>query len=512
MHRKFSASAIARGLQCVVISGAALVSAQAQAPLDVRVALVIGNAAYDGSAALANSTNDAKAMGDTLRGLGFDVVELRDGSRAQMQQSIDKAREHLKGKQGIGMFYFAGHGVQLNWRNYMVPLDAKLSTQADVPAQAVDVAAVMEAFKMAGNRMNIVVLDACRDNPFPVEASGKGLAQVDAPPSTILAYATAPGNVAADGSQGNGLYTQFLLQELVKPQARIEDVFKRTRFAVRKASQGRQIPWESTSLEEDFMFNAGKVVAVPKPDNSAKERAYIAEKTEWNRVAANGRAEDLYAFLAVYPNGNYSDMAQVRLETLQKAQVRPQAGADGRVSVPFADRHQDGDRYEVVWRDGLTGLEQSRDVIEVRAKGSELFEMVSRQGPSQNALVMRSGFEVQNRFGTFDPPVPLIPGGEFKIGNRGAMRIQLTERDGKVLWLDWQGKVAARETITTPLGQLETYRVESSVLSQAGIYVSWSFWYEPNWGMPVRSRQETRRGGQPPDIRVRDVVARSRKS
>jgi Caspase domain len=155
--------------------------AEAQAPLDVRIALVIGNSAYAG-APLVNPANDARAMGDTLRGLGFTVVELRDAQKAQMTEAILKVRTSLQGKQGIGMLYYAGHGLQLDWQNYMVPVDAKLASAADVPVQTVNINSVIDAFKGAGNRMNILVLDACRDNPFAGTASGKGLAQLDAPP------------------------------------------------------------------------------------------------------------------------------------------------------------------------------------------------------------------------------------------------------------------------------------------------------------------------------------------
>ena len=215
-------------------------SAAAQAPIDIRIALVIGNGAYAGSAALPNPVNDAQAMGETLKQLGFTVVELRDGNKAQMNDAITKVRTALQGKQGVGMLYYAGHGLQLDWRNYMVPVDAKIASSADISSQAVDVHSVIDAFKAAGNRMNIVVLDACRDNPFASTASGKGLAQLDAPPGTFLAFATAPGNVAEDGDvkSGNGLYTGFLLEELKKPSAKIEDVFKRVRLNVRKRSQG----------------------------------------------------------------------------------------------------------------------------------------------------------------------------------------------------------------------------------------------------------------------------------
>jgi uncharacterized caspase-like protein len=232
--------------------------ALAQAPRDIRVALVIGNSAY-ATAPLANPSNDARAMGDTLRGLGFTVIELHDGRRSQMNEAITRVRDALRGQQGVGMLYYAGHGLQLDWHNYMVPVDAQLTQASDVANQTVDVNAVIEAFKSAGNRMNIVVLDACRDNPFSATGSGKGLAQLDAPTGTFLAYATAPGNVANDGdtASGNGLYTRFLLRELKNPTAQIEDVFKRVRLHVRKNSQGQQIPWESTSLEDDFYFVPG---------------------------------------------------------------------------------------------------------------------------------------------------------------------------------------------------------------------------------------------------------------
>ena len=244
---------------CIAAIALATFAAAAQAPLDVRVALVIGNADYAGAAALANPANDARAMASALKSLGFTVIELRNGSKAEMNKAVVAVRDALIGKQGVGLLYYAGHGLQLDWRNYMVPVDAKLVSATDVPVQAMDVNTVLDAFKRAGNRMNILVLDACRDNPFAASGSGKGLAQVDAPPGTFLAYATAPGNVAEDGDEksGNGLYTQYLLEELKKPAAGIEDIFKRVRLNVRKQSQGRQIPWESTSLEDDFYFNAG---------------------------------------------------------------------------------------------------------------------------------------------------------------------------------------------------------------------------------------------------------------
>jgi uncharacterized caspase-like protein len=253
-------------------------STNAEAPLDIRVALVIGNAAYKNVPALANSTNDAKSMSVVLRKLGFTVVEVVDGSKAQMSKAIEQLQLQLKGRQAVGMLYYAGHGLQLDWRNFMVPIDAKLEEASDVPKQTIDIENVIDVLKKSGTRMNIIVLDACRDNPFAEKASGKGLAQLDAPPGTYLAFATSPGNVAEDGdvAEGNGLFTQFLLKELQKP-ARIEDVFKRVRLQVRQKSQGRQIPWDSSSLEDDFAFNDGKKFTF-NPEDLIKEAQAAKDK------------------------------------------------------------------------------------------------------------------------------------------------------------------------------------------------------------------------------------------
>ena len=500
-----------RRLSLLSLAAALWLPGQAQCPGDIRIALVIGNSAYAGPAALPNPVNDAKAMGDTLRGLGFDVVELKDGNRAQMQAAIDKVRDGLKVKQGIGMLYYAGHGLQLDWRNYMVPVDAQLASAAEVPAKTVDVNAVMEAFKTAGNRMNILVLDACRDNPFTGTASAKGLAQLDAPPSTILAYATAPGNVAEDGSGANGLYTQFLLQELVKPQARIEEVFKRTRFAVRRASQGRQIPWESTSLEDEFMFNAGKVVAVPKPDNRAREEAFNQQRTDWERIKNSGAVEDFYAFLARHPAGAHAELAQVRIDKLQKAQVAPQPDRDGKLPTSYDARFRDGDTYEFETRDGLTGSVMQRGTIQTRIKGEDEVEGVTVSGNVPGARATRAGFILQDGSGTYDPPWIVQPAGDLQVGKRISGRAIRTATDGRRYWIDYETKVTGRETIQTKFGALNAWVVDVKMLNELGGRLAMTFWYDADWGYPVRLRTEFRGDRGAPDIRVREMVARSRK-
>jgi hypothetical protein len=260
--------------------GLASFGAVAQAPLDVRVALIIGNAAYVHVPALANPTNDAKAMANIMRKLGFKVFDIFDGDKASMERAIEQMKDQLKGQQAVAMLYYAGHGLQLDWHNYMVPVNAKLNTAADVPKQTIDIEKVITTFKASSTRMNIIVLDACRDNPFSEKSSGKGLAQLDAPPGTYLAFATSPGNVAEDGDaeSGNGLFTHFLIKELQKP-ASIENVFKRVRLQVRQKSQGRQIPWDSSSLEEDFAFNDGTKHTF-NPEDLIREAREAKEKQE----------------------------------------------------------------------------------------------------------------------------------------------------------------------------------------------------------------------------------------
>ena len=487
-------------------------TAQAQAPLDVRIALVIGNSAYAG-APLVNPANDARDMGDTLRGLGFTVVELRDAQKAQMADAIAKVRDSLKGKQGVGMLYYAGHGLQLDWHNYMVPVDAKMTKAADVADQAVDINTVIDAFKSAGNRMNILVLDACRDNPFAGTATSKGLAQLDAPPGTFLAYATAPGNVAEDGDvkSGNGLYTQFLLDELKKPVSKIEDVFKRVRLQVRQKSQGRQIPWESTSLEDDFFFNTGKVMAMAKPDERQREVAFNSEKGDWDKVKDSKVADDVYAFLQKYPSGSFSELAQTRIERLQKAQITVQPDREGRVQGSFDLRYREGDRYEFVQKDGMTGVVIGNAVIESRIRGEDEVEGVVVSGNLPGARATRAGFVLQDGGGTYDPPWSVVPGGEFQIGRKLSGRSIRTASNGAQQWVEYDTHIAAREKLKTAFGEIDTFRVDVNFIYQNGGRAKFTFWYDPDWGYSIRQSTEFRNARGQRDVRIREMVARSRK-
>ena len=260
-----------------MLFAAAHVFAQPAAPRKVtRVALVIGNSAYAKSP-LANPQNDAADMAKMLEGSGFKVIRRENATLREMHLAVREFGDALT-RDSTGLFYFAGHGLQVRGRNYLLPVDADIAREDEVSFNALDLAAVLEKMDSARNPTNLVILDACRNNPFAnkFKVAASGLAQIDAPPGSIIAFATAPGSVAADGAGRNGLYTKYVVQDIAKPGVKIEDAFKAVRSGVRKESNGAQTPWESTSLEGEFYFRAPVVVAAkpkppPKPEPQASE-------------------------------------------------------------------------------------------------------------------------------------------------------------------------------------------------------------------------------------------------
>jgi hypothetical protein len=238
-----------------------------------RVALVIGNGAYP-AGPLRNPPNDARAVAAALREVGFEVRELENGSQAEMKRAIQRFGHSLK-RDSVGVFYYAGHGIQARGKNWLVPVDAAIETEGDLELWAIDLDGVLAQLEDADNRLNVIVLDACRNNPFArgFRSASRGLASVNAPGGTLIAYATAPGSVASDGDESNGLYTQELLRQIRTPGLTVEEVFKRVRIHVRERSGGKQIPWESSSLMGDFYFADGRTPAkpgtLPQPADSA---------------------------------------------------------------------------------------------------------------------------------------------------------------------------------------------------------------------------------------------------
>ena len=226
-----------------------------------RVALVIGNRDY-ATAPLRNPVNDALAMTQVLQEVGFDVMSHTDIGKKKMAQVINRFGKKIA-KGGVGLFYFAGHGMQVKGENYLIPVDVNTNGERAVKRTSIKLAQVTRSMKSAGNRMNIIILDACRDNPFrtitrgfnqPIITRG-ALAKIDAPYGTYIAFATAPGSRASDGDGSNGLYTEALKEVIKIPELKIEDVFKRVRKMVHKQSGGSQQTWDNTSIVGDFYFN-----------------------------------------------------------------------------------------------------------------------------------------------------------------------------------------------------------------------------------------------------------------
>jgi hypothetical protein len=295
-------------------------SGHAQTTLNAlpRLALIIGNTKYI-EAPLKNPANDAKAIAGELQKTHFKVNLLLDAGRAQMADAIAAFSADLAKSKGVGMFYYAGHGAQLAWRNYLIPVDAVIEKLEDMRAKTIELNSLLEGMTKAKNPMNIIMLDACRDNPFgtKVPTEHKGLSQFDAPPGSLLAYATSPGNTAGDGEGANGLYTENLLREIRVPDAKIEDVLKRVRLAVRRKSEGQQIPWESTSLEDDFYFLPPQ--HIKKLSESEVEKLFNEELAIWEKIKETKEPGPLEDYLRKYPSGQFSELAQFQLDRVLKA-------------------------------------------------------------------------------------------------------------------------------------------------------------------------------------------------
>lgn len=253
-----------------LLSSSLFLNAQV-APEGKRLAIVIGNGSYLHSPELANPVNDARSIRDALQGLGFDVFEFENISQAQMKMAIDNFGTRLK-NYSTGLFFYAGHGIQSKGQNYLIPIDANIQSEQQIEYDCVQADRVLGFMEAAGSKINIVILDACRNNPFERSWSramdGSGLAFMNAPTGSLIAYSTSPGRTASDGAGSNGLYTAALLENLKTPNITILQMFQNVRRTVSEKSSRQQIPWESTSLTDDFFF-VGSVKEAKKAEIKA---------------------------------------------------------------------------------------------------------------------------------------------------------------------------------------------------------------------------------------------------
>lgn len=274
-----------------LVAAALATAAGLPARAEKKIALVIGNAAYP-AAPLRNPVNDARAMAARLEALGYDVALHTNVAQRDFTRAVSQFGQRLA-PGSVALFYYAGHGMQVRGRNFLVPVDADIQSEASARSEAVDLDLVLE--QLGPTRLAMVILDACRNNPFEGRfrsSGGSGLAQVDAPKGTLLAYATAPGKVASDGEGSHGLYTAELLKAMDLPGAKVEEVFKAVRVNVIKATAGAQVPWESSSLTGDYFFRpAAAVRAAAEPKPADLQAKLEAERRNREKDAAALKAE-----------------------------------------------------------------------------------------------------------------------------------------------------------------------------------------------------------------------------
>jgi len=295
-------------------------SRDVDAPAERRVALVIGNDTYQVvHPQLQNAANDARDMGQALRDSGFDTTVKTNVKRRDLYQLIDAFAAKISASPDtVGLFYYAGHGIQANGKNFLIPVDADLSNESDLEAEAVDAGKVLRAMDEARNSVNIIILDACRDNPLPKGRSlARGLVSMQAPRGTFVGYAAAPGQTARDGDPGgNGIFTGTLVEQLAVPGLPLEEVFKRTIRGVQERTGGKQVPWMESSLQGNFYFTAPVNVTVTAPADAAGANEQVVF---WESIKTSSDPDDFADFLKRYPNSPFASIAQRRLDALKAA-------------------------------------------------------------------------------------------------------------------------------------------------------------------------------------------------
>jgi uncharacterized caspase-like protein/uncharacterized protein YraI len=345
-----------------------------------RYALVIGNSDYAGGAALANPVRDAGLMAETLRRVGFDVVEAKDVDQRAMKRALADFTEKVADARGdaVALLYYAGHGIQVGGINYLIPVDAEIARESDVAIEALALPAVLDAIEFAGAEVNIVILDACRDNPLKrsFRSATRGLARVVAPAESIVAFSTAEGEVAEDGDGANSTYTAALAATILSPGLPIEQVFKQVGRKVKETTAGKQQPFVSSNLYNDFLFVPGSdtppapaaaveppaetppaapgadaeadylaavhddtieayrgfLAAHPAAPQAAQVRKMLAVRVEddaWRKAETGGTAVELRKYLAAFPDGPHAVEAGRLLAALDQPPATPQQRSSG---------------------------------------------------------------------------------------------------------------------------------------------------------------------------------------
>ena len=317
-----------RSIVHVVTLAAGLVLVGHTALAENRVALVIGQSAYRTVPPLPNPANDARVMVDLLGTAGFEVTAASDVSQSEMRKAIADFADKLntKGPDTVALIYYAGHGLQVDGENFLLPVDVSAQHEADIPLQGVRLNDLLNALVSVPSKMRIIMLDACRDNPFPAleKEVGRGLALVDTKAGaagTFISFSTSPGAVAEDGTGANSPYTSALQVSAREHGLTLEQALKRVRVAVNKSTDGRQTPWDSSSLTTDFYFFPGPGDAkAPQTKGGLttqgwrRELAPLQPQAAYERVVAEDTVEAYEAFVALFAQPPYGPRVRVLLD------------------------------------------------------------------------------------------------------------------------------------------------------------------------------------------------------
>ena len=494
---------------------------------DSRIALVVGNGAYKTSP-LNNPVNDARAITRSLKELGFEVLLRENLTQQGFLGALREFGTRLKDSGGVGLFYYAGHGMQVKGANYLIPVDAAIEGEDEVRYMSIDANQVLDKMDQAGNRLNIVILDACRDNPFARSFRSKqsGLAQMDAPSGMLVAFATAPGAVAYDGDGANGVYTKHLLRNLTIPGLPIELVLKRVREGVSKDTAQKQIPWETSSLLGDFYFKPLQVqanAATGSIDSAAVELAF------WDSVKNSNTAGEYRAYLDKYPNGQFATLAQSRMAALPtQPPPKRDAAASAPTQVALAQPGnaalptvgliaRAGDSWTYNFLEGGKKVVDTVTMTITDADSERILDKVTR-GNARSfgvARTFRPGFNPDAVFQETELPgkyvlvefspyvaasgVPTL-GAEWK---ELSSDLTLKDSNGSKVRVNLSIRAVVEEHVRVPAGEFNTTRIEvrgkrvDATSENDSQNFLLTYWYSPEVRRPVKisMRQPSKLGG-----------------
>jgi Caspase domain len=346
---------VKRGLLWALLGLSSLLMAE-PALAEKRVALVIGNSAYRNVTPLDNPRADARLMATTLQGLGFQLVgngPQIDLDKGEFDAALSQFGNAVLGAD-VALFYYAGHGVQVSGKNFLVPISANPTKEADVYLQMVDTNVVMSQMEGAGTKLNIVLLDACRNNPFGgrgLRATGGGLAQMQASEGTLISYATQPGNVAQDGDSGNSPYSKALANTIRKPGLGLFEAFNEVGLEVKHATGGAQQPWVSSSpIAGTFYFASPAAPAVAAAPDKPAASIDDESRKDFSLAQQLDTREVWQAFVQKYPTGFLSSAARARLDEVKNKQVALVQPAAPPPAPPLAAPAPLGGNISGVWK------------------------------------------------------------------------------------------------------------------------------------------------------------------